>query len=578
MSPCPNCNRPVPAGAAQCPHCFIQLPPPPPPPPELPSGTRLQNGRYEIRATLGQGGFGITYHAYDHLLQRPVALKEFFPFGSTRHHHAVHPGGPDAALFPTLRQKTLGEAQRLAQLNHSGVVRLHRVFEENNTVYLDMEFLEGETLEAYRQRRQGRRLPEAEAVALMLQACEAVAAVHQAGLLHRDIKPDNIMRCRDGRVVLIDFGAAREATGPPTQTVIVSDGYSPLEQYSPSGVLGAYSDVYALGATLYCLLVGVRPPPAPDRQSGASLVSLAGYGVSARVARAVAWALELEASRRPQTVEAWMQALQPSVAPLPLPLSPKRKPSWATFVLGLLSAVTLVVSVMLLISREGSKSVEHSTNPSSVSQSEIITNAPPSVPDRRAAGAPPSMPDRQAADAPPSVPDRQPANTAPTLPSPSTLSEQELLARATQASRNRDYAKVIELYDQLIREFGEKPLYLNNKAWYLALLGRHSEALPLALQAVERENNVHYWHTLGFVYAGLGRWRDALQAYERALRLDATMLSWYPDMHYDLAVVYEQLGNRAKAREHYEQFLRAERAKVGFPENLPKAQNALRRL
>jgi len=139
----------------------------------------------------------------------------------------------------------------LTSLNHPGIVKVYDYFEENNTAYMVMEFLRGRSLAKLVGKRGG-ALEEEEAVGYILKVCDALKVVHKAGYLHRDIKPQNIIVCEDGRVVLIDFGAARAYMAGKTgrMTVILMPGYAPLEQYVEQAKRGAYTDIYALGATL----------------------------------------------------------------------------------------------------------------------------------------------------------------------------------------------------------------------------------------------------------------------------------------------------------------------------------------
>ena len=244
----------------------------------LPVGTKLQNGHFTIGKILGQGGFGITYCGSDTRLNRVVAIKEFFPVGCTRVGLDVHSHGLfDVASYSNARAQFLQEAQSLAQFRHAGIVHVYTFCEENNTAYLVMEFLRGQTLSQLVESRGA--LPEKEAVEIIEKVCEAVEELHTHKTLHRDIKPDNVILCDDGRVVLIDFGLTKkveETLGSSTRQLTAttrfgSDGFAPPEQYLKSGIMGTYSDVYALGATLYFLLTGEVPPSAMERLAGEEL-------------------------------------------------------------------------------------------------------------------------------------------------------------------------------------------------------------------------------------------------------------------------------------------------------------------
>ncbi|HZW32151.1 MAG TPA: serine/threonine-protein kinase [Isosphaeraceae bacterium] len=160
----------------------------------LPVGTKLQGGAFSVGKVLGQGGFGITYQGSDLLLRRPVAIKEFFPVaqGCSRQGTTVLPSGSvSTSAYQEERKKCLEEAHRLAQFQHPGIVKVHSMFEENNTAYMVMEFLKGRTLMRMIEERGA--LPETEAVGYINQVGEALIVVHQANLLHRDIKPENVL-------------------------------------------------------------------------------------------------------------------------------------------------------------------------------------------------------------------------------------------------------------------------------------------------------------------------------------------------------------------------------------------------
>ena len=210
----------------------------------------------------------------------------------------------------------LTEARLLARCHHPGVVTVHTAFEDNGTAYMVMELLCGQSLMARLDARGG-KLSEAEALLPIERVGEALSYVHDQGLLHRDIKPDNIILCDDGRAMLIDFGTAREyAQGQSLgHTVAVTPGYAPLEQYARQAKRGAFTDVYGLAATLYHLLTGSPPPAASDRAMGILLRPVRDENplVSPAVARAVEAALQMEIARRPQSVREFLELLHAPV-------------------------------------------------------------------------------------------------------------------------------------------------------------------------------------------------------------------------------------------------------------------------
>ena len=235
---CPICNSSNPDDAPACAACGTPLAGPDSGVTSLslPLGTSLQDGAYLIQHVLGQGGFGITYLGHDTRLRRPVAIKEFFPAGCLRHNSSVQlTGATSVGHYATIKGRFLEEARTLAQFHHPGIVDVYTCFEENNTAYMVMEFLQGKTL-LRRLEEHNAPLDEAEAVGYIRSIAAALQVVHGAGLLHRDLKPDNIMVCPDGRVVLIDFGTAKEYVAGKTQnhSIIVTPGYAPARTICPA--------------------------------------------------------------------------------------------------------------------------------------------------------------------------------------------------------------------------------------------------------------------------------------------------------------------------------------------------------
>ncbi|MCS7068513.1 MAG: protein kinase [Meiothermus sp.] len=317
MERCPYCASPIPPGATTCPACGMGI--------DvhathhLPVGTRLKGGRYTLGKVLGQGGFGITYLGADTLENRPVAIKELFPEGSSRRANSRNVVPPTSLLgagFAETMEKFEDEARVMAQFNHPGIVRVFDIFEENGTAYLVMEFLKGQTL-GKRIEKQG-KLPAHEVQDIALKLLDALEVVHKAGMLHRDIKPDNVFLHQDGRVVLIDFGSARQFAQGKTQqhTRLVTPGYAPLEQYGTAGKFGPYTDLYALGATLYHALMGVVPPAATDRVQSNQPLRLPPETPDG-LEQAVNRALEIRVDRRPQSVAEFRAILLGQRQPAP---------------------------------------------------------------------------------------------------------------------------------------------------------------------------------------------------------------------------------------------------------------------
>ncbi len=237
-------------------------------------------GTYLIGKVLGQGGFGITYIGWDLNLDIKVAIKEYYPEGCvTRDAHThisvLTYAGAKEAYFQKGKERFVNEARALAKFpGDSGVVGVRTFFYENGTAYIVMDFVEGETLKSYAQRRGG-RLPAAEVLSLFQPIFRSLARVHDSGLLHRDISPDNLMLKTDGTLALLDFGAARQisAEGEHSNTINVKHGFAPEEQYRTRGEQGPWTDVYALCATIYRLTTGRTPPEALDRMADGTLLT-----------------------------------------------------------------------------------------------------------------------------------------------------------------------------------------------------------------------------------------------------------------------------------------------------------------
>ena len=224
---------------------------------------------YEIEKVLGQGGFGITYLAYDANLDQRVAIKEYLPMelAVREGNHSVYPASQaQDERYQWGLDRFLSEARTLAKFKHSAIVRVLSVFEENNTAYMVMEYQRGQSLQQILERE--RTLSEVDLTAMVKPMLDGLESIHAAGFIHRDIKPANIFVNDEGYPVLLDFGSARQALGEHTRTLtsVVSPGYAPFEQYySKSDRQGPWTDIYGLGATLYRCISGLQPMAAIDR-------------------------------------------------------------------------------------------------------------------------------------------------------------------------------------------------------------------------------------------------------------------------------------------------------------------------
>jgi len=235
---------------------------------ELQPGTILNAGKYIIEKKIGEGGFGITYKATQKGLNRAVCIKEYFLAGGcVRNTQArtVHLQGISDERYEKYRQAFVKEAQTLASLHHPNIVEVIDIFDENNTSYMVMSFIEGRSLQDIVD--SGGPLSYPDAVNYMAQITNAVGYIHEHNILHRDIKPENIMITANYKAILIDFGSAREFEQDRTQmhTSMLTHGYAPPEQYTANSKKGSYTDIYALGATLYFILTGQVPLEAAAR-------------------------------------------------------------------------------------------------------------------------------------------------------------------------------------------------------------------------------------------------------------------------------------------------------------------------
>ena len=285
----------------------------------LPMGYRLRD--YRVVDVLGVGGFGITYLAHDHTLDRRVAIKEYLPNEfAVRDGTTVHPKSfTDHDDFEWGLQRFLDEARTLARFRHPNLVRVVAYFEANRTAYIVMDYEEGESLDCLLERHG--KLTEAQLQRILLPIVDGLGEVHAAGFLHRDIKPSNVfVRRSDESPVLLDFGAARQALGRKSKslTAVASAGYSPPEQYESEGEQGPWTDIYALSALCYRAITGNAPIEAPRRINRLAqrrddplppLSASAPIGYSSGFLEAVDWGLRVIATERPQSLDTWAAAL-----------------------------------------------------------------------------------------------------------------------------------------------------------------------------------------------------------------------------------------------------------------------------
>ncbi|TWT14792.1 protein kinase [Reyranella sp. CPCC 100927] len=286
----------------------------------LPVGTLI--AKYEIVDVLGQGGFGITYRARDTQLDREVAIKEYLPTSCAKRLGGltVLPRTAKAADdFHWGRERFLDEARTLARLEAApGIVGVHDFLEANGTAYMVMALVRGETLEARLRRTE--RLTQTVIEHFLTPLLDGLERVHEAGFVHRDITPSNILIDSNGLPTLIDFGASRLALQGRTQamTAIVTPGYAAPEQ-ATAGRQGPWTDIYGMAATLYRCVAGTPPPPALQRMADDRLAPAAVLGrghYTASLLTVIDAGLRLKAGERPQTIGAWrrMMAVMPPAA------------------------------------------------------------------------------------------------------------------------------------------------------------------------------------------------------------------------------------------------------------------------
>ena len=302
----------------------------------LPMGTILA-GKYLVGRVLGQGGFGITYVGWDIALERKVAIKEYYPSGQV----SRNPGSRGLTWYTSVQSQQakqngtqifLKEARKMSKVDDiPNVVRVRDLFQENETAYIVMDFVEGETLKA-RLEKTG-PLPWEQAKGIFLPAIQAMEQVHQAGLVHRDISPDNLMLTPDGKVKILDLGAAKDLSinSGASSMQVAKGGFSPFEQYTQRGSSGPWTDVYAMAATVYYTLTGKLPPVATDRvvEDTISWEEPGLKALSAQALEALQKAMVISAKNRMQSMEElekglYSTAVEPAPTPAPQPVQEAR--------------------------------------------------------------------------------------------------------------------------------------------------------------------------------------------------------------------------------------------------------------
>lgn len=316
---CYECFRNISEGDMVCPYCGFRIGEHNLSERVLAPGTVL-NGKYIIGRTLGEGGFGITYLAWDKNMEVRIAVKEYYPGnlvvrdttlygGNTL--HTVTSGGKDD--FTEGLHRFVKEAAILSKFfNLPGIVSVKDFFYENGTAYMAMEYVDGISLKDYL-KENGNVLSVKETLAIVKPIISSLAVIHQSKLLHRDISPDNIMISRKGEVKLIDFGAARyfDSDYDKSMTVVLKHGYAPIEQYSRKSLQGEATDIYSLCAVMYRMLTGIIPDEAIERVREDKLVTVKKYNkkIPKYIAEIIQKGLSVDAKDRQQSMTELYQEL-----------------------------------------------------------------------------------------------------------------------------------------------------------------------------------------------------------------------------------------------------------------------------
>lgn len=321
---CPGCFG-VKDNHAVCPSCGYDESAPRSPL-FLPHGAVLA-GQYRVGKVLGRpGGFGITYLGWDIYLQQKVAIKEYLPTDIaarlTDSQNITLHTADDRQLFETGKAQFLREARIAARLDHPNIVRLRGFFNANGTAYLVMDYYEGMSLDSYFVQVKPLIEPVV-ASALMQMVLDGLEYVHHQGVVHRDLKPHNIYLAAVGRAIILDFGAARHAATDSSHPIsmVLTEGYAPLEQYQHHGSQGPWTDIYGVAATLYRMIVGKSPPVVLDRIQRDQLEVENFSGIPELLKPVLRKALAIKHEERYQTAAEFKRALSLVMGPLPTQLA-----------------------------------------------------------------------------------------------------------------------------------------------------------------------------------------------------------------------------------------------------------------
>ena len=349
---CGNCFEQYEYEYELCPHCGYVQGEPAKELYHLYPGMIL-NDRYVVGQVLGFGGFGITYKVWDKHLDTILAIKEYYPSGLVNR----TPGTKKVSLFAKNRQREyahglmrfLDEARNMAKFNsHKSIINVFEYFEENDTAYIVMEYLDGLTLNDF---LKNNRLDAETSVSLIYHVCDALKDIHAAGIIHRDVSPDNIFICTNNAIKLIDFGAARFSANEETlMTIILKPGFAPPEQYEKINIQGPWTDIYALGATLYYMVTGVKPEESTNRKIADTLVPPMelNNAIPENISNTIMKAMAIDKHLRFISIVEFEKALSGNKRVLPVSKEKKRRKR-RRFATVLTSALVIIISASIFL-------------------------------------------------------------------------------------------------------------------------------------------------------------------------------------------------------------------------------------
>lgn len=347
---CFNCMKEYEEQYEVCPHCGYVDGSPPAEAYHLAPGEIL-NHKYIVGTAIDSGGFGIIYRAWDAQMEQVVAIKEYFPNGVVSRvpgqNDVIVYSGKNREVFRKGVDRFLVEARNMAEFSQPDIVALYDYFEENNTAYIVMEYLDGVSFKEYLKERGG-QIPSEEVVDITLHVLAALEEIHSHHIIHRDISPDNIFLCSNHRVKVIDFGAARFSSGEESSnfSTIVKPGYAPAEQYRTKSRQGPFTDLYALGACMYQAATGEKPQESLARAMHDDLRPPKELNpeVPEYLSDIIMKAMAMDEDERFQSSEEFMKALKGhQIDKTPAKKKPKKKKKKGNSVLKMAVAVVLTL-------------------------------------------------------------------------------------------------------------------------------------------------------------------------------------------------------------------------------------------